>query len=104
MNNEFQHEFAEKAAAVNAALERHILKPDSYHSRIYEAMGYSLLGGGKRLRGVLVLACCELAGGDVLNAMPFACVIEMIHAYSLIHDDLPAMDNEICAVASRQAI
>ena len=59
-----------------------------------QAMRYSLLSGGKRLRGCLVLASCEMAGGSVEDALPFACAVEMIHAYSLIHDDLPAMDND----------
>ncbi len=59
-----------------------------------EAMRYSLLSGGKRLRGCLALAACEAAGGDVQKALPFACAVEMIHAYSLIHDDLPSMDND----------
>ena len=59
-----------------------------------EAMRYSLLSGGKRLRGILTLAACDMAGGDFGAALPFACAAEMIHAYSLIHDDLPAMDND----------
>ena len=59
-----------------------------------EAMRYSLLSGGKRLRGCLALAACEAAGGKAENALPFACAVEMIHAYSLIHDDLPSMDND----------
>ena len=59
-----------------------------------DAMRYSLLSGGKRLRGVLTLAACETAGGQIADALPFACAVEMIHAYSLIHDDLPAMDND----------
>lgn len=63
--------------------------------RLRDAMRYSLLSGGKRLRGVLALAACEMAGGKAEDAMPFACAVEMIHAYSLIHDDLPAMDNDI---------
>lgn len=58
------------------------------------AMRYSLLSGGKRLRGCLTLAACEAAGGNAADALPFACAVEMIHAYSLIHDDLPAMDND----------
>lgn len=60
-----------------------------------EAMRYSLLGGGKRLRGVLVLASCVCAGGEAERALPAACAVEMVHAYSLIHDDLPAMDNDV---------
>lgn len=59
-----------------------------------EAMRYSLLSGGKRLRGCLALAACEAAGGKAEDALPFACAVEMIHAYSLIHDDLPSMDND----------
>ena len=62
--------------------------------RLLEAMRYSLLAGGKRLRPVMLLAACEMAGGDGNAALPFACAIEMIHTYSLIHDDLPAMDND----------
>ena len=62
--------------------------------RLLEAMRYSLEAGGKRLRPVMLLAACDMAGGDVNTAMPFACALEMIHTYSLIHDDLPAMDND----------
>ncbi len=59
-----------------------------------EAMRYSLLAGGKRLRPILCLAACELAGGEVMQAMPTAVALEMIHTMSLIHDDLPAMDDD----------
>lgn len=59
-----------------------------------ESMLYSLKAGGKRLRPVLLLACCDALGGSVEEALPFACALEMIHTYSLIHDDLPAMDND----------
>ena len=61
---------------------------------LYDAMRYSLLAGGKRLRPVLVLEACRLCGGKVEDALPFACGVEMIHTYSLIHDDLPAMDDD----------
>ena len=61
---------------------------------LMEAMDYSLQAGGKRLRPVLLLAACEAAGGAIEDALPFACALEMIHTYSLIHDDLPAMDND----------
>lgn len=60
-----------------------------------DAMRYSLLGGGKRLRGSLALAACEMGGGQPEAALPLACALEMIHAYSLIHDDLPAMDDDV---------
>jgi geranylgeranyl diphosphate synthase type II len=57
-------------------------------------MRYSLFSGGKRLRPVLCLAAAEACGGSINNAMPLACAVECIHTYSLIHDDLPAMDND----------
>lgn len=83
---------AQRQALVEAALERAV--PITYPEKIYEAMRYSLLAGGKRLRPILCLATCELAGGTLDMAMPTACAIEMIHTMSLIHDDLPAMDND----------
>ncbi len=63
-------------------------------SPLWEAMSYSLQGGGKRIRPVLLLAACDMAGGNLSAALPYACALEMIHTYSLIHDDLPAMDND----------
>lgn len=74
--------------ALDSSLE--IERPE----KIYEAMRYSLLAGGKRLRPILCLATCQLTGGTVEMAMPTACALEMIHTMSLIHDDLPAMDND----------
>ena len=74
------------------ALEKAL--PIQYPETIYEAMRYSLLSGGKRLRPVLCLATCEMLGGIIDIAMPTACALEMIHTMSLIHDDLPAMDND----------
>ena len=61
---------------------------------LFEAMRYSLLAGGKRLRPVFVLDFCKMCGGNVEKALPFAAAVEMIHTYSLIHDDLPCMDND----------
>ena len=61
---------------------------------LYEAMRYSLLSGGKRVRATLVLESCKMLGGKVEAALPFACAVEMIHTYSLIHDDLPCMDDD----------
>ena len=63
-------------------------------SPLWESMAYSLQGGGKRIRPVLLLGACDMAGGNIESALPFACALEMIHTYSLIHDDLPAMDND----------
>jgi geranylgeranyl diphosphate synthase, type II len=68
--------------------------PVVYPEKIYEAMRYSLLAGGKRVRPILCLATCEMTGGTLEIAMPTACAVEMIHTMSLIHDDLPAMDND----------
>ncbi|MFN4066592.1 MAG: geranylgeranyl diphosphate synthase CrtE [Thermosynechococcus sp.] len=82
----------ERQALVEQALEAAI--PVAYPEKIYEAMRYSLMAGGKRLRPILCLATCELMGGTVEMAMPTACALEMIHTMSLIHDDLPAMDND----------
>lgn len=77
---------------VDAALDASIKVV--YPETIYEAMRYSLMAGGKRLRPVLCLATCELVGGTEGMAMPTACALEMIHTMSLIHDDLPAMDDD----------
>ncbi len=77
---------------VETALDRAV-RP-SYPDTIYAAMRYSLLAGGKRLRPILCLASCEAIGGTVELAMPTACALEMIHTMSLIHDDLPAMDDD----------
>lgn len=63
-------------------------------TKIHEAMRYSLLGNGKRMRPILCIASCELVGGDEATAMPMACALEMVHAMSLIQDDLPCMDND----------
>eukprot|EP00475_Leptophrys_vorax_P032607 TRINITY_DN50524_c0_g2_i1.p1 TRINITY_DN50524_c0_g2~~TRINITY_DN50524_c0_g2_i1.p1 ORF type:complete len:377 (+),score=38.21 TRINITY_DN50524_c0_g2_i1:182-1312(+) len=81
-----------KAIAVNKALDAAV--PQQYPDRIHEAMRYSLLAGGKRVRPILCLAACELVGGADDVAMPAACAMEMIHTMSLIHDDLPCMDND----------
>lgn len=83
---------AERKATIEVALDSAI--PVAYPEKIYEAMRYSLLAGGKRLRPILCLATCELLGGTVEMAMPTACALEMVHTMSLIHDDLPAMDND----------
>ena len=67
---------------------------DQPQQPLFKAMDYSLLAGGKRLRPIFVLDFCRMCGGDWKNAVPFAAAIEMIHTYSLIHDDLPSMDND----------
>ena len=80
----------QRRALVEVELERSITV--AYPEILYESMRYSLLAGGKRLRPILCLASCELCGGTLEMAMPTACALEMCHTFSLIHDDLPAMD------------
>ncbi|NMC19395.1 MAG: polyprenyl synthetase family protein [Thermogutta sp.] len=79
---------------VDSALDEFTRLPEDCPSRLREAMRYSLLAEGKRLRPLLVLLAAEACGGRVSDALPAACAVEMIHAYSLIHDDLPAMDDD----------
>ncbi len=90
----WKEQLAQRAAVVEAALERMIPLPEGYNRPVYEAMRYSCLGGGKRLRGVLTLTTAKMGGLEMTLAEPFAAAVEMVHAYSLIHDDLPAMDND----------
>ena len=84
----------EDAALVNGELEKIYPETSGIASVLYEAERYSLLAGGKRVRAALAIETCKMLGGKVEAALPFACAIEMIHAYSLIHDDLPCMDND----------
>ena len=84
----------ESTEAVNDALDRFLPKAKTKPSTIHTAMRYSLFAGGKRLRPALCLAAAEACGGARKEALPFACAVECIHTYSLIHDDLPAMDND----------
>ena len=85
---------AQYASMVEQALEEQLCSIGEIPEILKEAMLYSLKAGGKRLRPVLLLAACDMLHGDLDAAMPFACALEMIHTYSLIHDDLPAMDND----------
>jgi len=91
---DFNSKYNELVEEVNKELDQLVKEKDTPEKNIYTAMKYSLMAGGKRLRPVLSLAVCEMLGGDKKNVMPFACAIEMIHTYSLIHDDLPAMDDD----------
>jgi len=79
---------------VEEALEHYLPPANAYPPLIHQAMRYSVVGGGKRLRPILVIAVAEAVGGKAEDVLPAACALEMIHAYSLIHDDLPAMDND----------
>src|SRR2546426_2828541 len=79
---------------IDAALDRYLPKTNTRPATIHKAMRYSLFAGGKRLRPILCLATAEACGGKIDNAMPLACAMECIHTYSLVHDDLPSMDND----------
>lgn len=79
---------------IELGLERYTDWGGECPARLKEAIRYSLLSGGKRLRPLLCLLACELCGGDAISAVPGACAVEMIHCYSLIHDDLPCMDDD----------
>lgn len=79
---------------IESALDDYLHLTDCREKTVIEAMRYSLLGGGKRIRAKLVLLFAEAFGGDIQKAIPFACAVEMVHAYSLIHDDLPCMDDD----------
>jgi len=85
---------AERRRAVDEALDRCLPEAAAYPPAIHEAMRYSVFAGGKRLRPILVIAAAEAAGGQMQDVMPTACAFELIHTYSLIHDDLPAMDDD----------
>lgn len=86
--------YPEYCSMIEAALPQYLPPVTLPQGKVCETMAYSLLDGGKRIRGCLTLAMCELCGGEVQSALPLACAVEMVHAYSLIHDDLPCMDND----------
>jgi len=84
----------EHCILVDAALDRFLPNETELPHSVHKAMRYSVFAGGKRVRPILMLAACQAVGGDCNSAIPAACAIEMIHTYSLIHDDLPAMDDD----------
>ncbi|MGL5507945.1 MAG: polyprenyl synthetase family protein, partial [Paraclostridium sp.] len=90
----FKASLKEKVAYIEELLAKYMPQEIGYQQTILEAMNYSLKAGGKRLRPILTLEACKLVGGKEEDAIPFAVAIEMIHTYSLIHDDLPALDND----------
>ena len=79
---------------IDRALDRYLPNENAKPPTIHKAMRYSLFAGGKRLRPILCLAAAETCGGKIDNALPLACALECIHTYSLVHDDLPSMDND----------
>src|SRR5579883_1382446 len=91
---DLQHYLKQRVQFVEQALDRAVICRDVPGARLLEAMRYSLTAGGKRLRPILAIASCEAVGGDPEDAVGLACALEMIHTYSLIHDDLPCMDDD----------
>jgi geranylgeranyl diphosphate synthase type II len=91
---DFSRYWASRQKQVDTALDRLLPKASTRPKTIHEAMRYSIFAGGKRLRPVITLAAAEVIGGTIDAALPLACAVECIHTYSLIHDDLPAMDND----------
>lgn len=84
----------EQSALIDSALDRFLPKETELPNSLHKAMRYSVFAGGKRVRPILMLAACRAVGGESKQALPGACAMEMIHTYSLIHDDLPAMDDD----------
>jgi len=90
----FKEEQKEKVEKIEAILREYLPEANGYQSVIMEAMEYSLMAGGKRLRPMLMMETYRLFGGETEVIYPFMAAMEMIHTYSLVHDDLPAMDND----------
>ena len=91
---DFKAQIEKYCDVVNTELMKYIPEANDGQRDVTKAMRYSLSNGGKRLRPIFVLEFCRMCGGDVNKALPYACAIEYIHTYSLIHDDLPCMDND----------
>jgi len=91
---DLQAYLADRTEAVNRALDRFLPRTTTRPATLHKAMRYSLFAGGKRMRPALSLAAAEACGGSPEDALPLACAVECIHTYSLVHDDLPAMDND----------
>lgn len=93
-SSDFKAQIEKYCDVVNTELMKYIPEANDGQRDVTKAMRYSLSNGGKRLRPIFVLEFCRMCGGDVNKALPYACAIEYIHTYSLIHDDLPCMDND----------
>jgi geranylgeranyl diphosphate synthase type II len=94
LNDTLHRDLKKFQGLVDGALRSYFPSAGSYVRRVRKAMEYSLFAGGKRLRPILCLAACKAVGGRMIKALPAACALEYIHTYSLIHDDLPALDND----------
>lgn len=93
-NMEFSEQYQSYLDQINQVIEEEFQIPDLPQRHVFEAMRYGILGGGKRIRPVLTMAVCDLLGGSLKDAAVVGCAVECIHNYSLIHDDLPCMDND----------
>ncbi len=91
---QFRSYLASRQKLIDRALNRYLPNANTKPATLHKAMRYSLFAGGKRLRPILCLAAAEACRGNIQNALPLACALECIHTYSLVHDDLPSMDND----------
>ena len=94
----FSGEMKQKVNEIEAILDEYLPAAEGYQKQIMEAMAYSVTAGGKRLRPMLMQETFRLFGGEGKVVEPFMAALEMIHTYSLVHDDLPAMDNDPCGL------
>lgn len=92
--NDYKERYNSYLEMINKRLDELLIKSSYNDDIVCDAMRYSVENGGKRIRPVLVLECCRITGGDIEKALDFACALEFIHTYSLIHDDLPCMDDD----------
>lgn len=90
----FNQEIGKRKAYIDSCLKQYLSSEDSYPPVIHQAMHYAVFNGGKRLRPIMLIEASQIAGGTAEKVMPAACAIELIHSYSLVHDDLPAMDDD----------
>ena len=90
----FNEALSERVGQIEAIIKRYLPEENGYQKTVIEAMNYSILAGGKRLRPMLMQETCKMFGGSGGLEEPFMAAIEMVHTYSLVHDDLPCMDND----------
>ena len=91
---DFRTELTDRTAYVNQVINQYLPAEEGYQKTVFEAMNYSVHAGGKRIRPIFMMEVAKLFGGDLAQVHPFMAAIEFIHTYSLVHDDLPAMDND----------
>ena len=91
---DFVSELKSKSSFIEEKIKDYMPKEEGYQKTVFQAMNYSMNAGGKRLRPILIMEAYKICGGEDEMYLPFSAAIEMIHTYSLIHDDLPALDND----------